>query len=87
MITPDTVVQVSLAIGLPLAGGIIIATWRAANYLRDMRDEVAAIRKQMASVWTVSDMERWAVKLERANRNQDISVPDPLEIRSEQQPT
>lgn len=84
MITPDTVIQVSLYVGLPIAGAIIVATWRLANYMRDMRDEVREIRKQMGDVWTVADMERWAVKLERANRTQSIAVPDPLEIRSEQ---
>ena len=84
MITPETVVQVSLYVGLPIASAIIVATWRLANYMRDMRDEVREIRKQMCDVWTVSDMERWAVRLERANRQKPIAVPDPLEARGEQ---
>ncbi len=84
MITPDTAVQVSLYVGLPIAAAIIVATWRLANYMRDMRDEVREIRKKMCDVWTVSDMERWAVRLERANRPKSIAVPDPIEVRGEQ---
>jgi hypothetical protein len=83
MITPDTTLQLTLAVAVPFAGAIIVATWRAANYLRDMRDEVKAIRAQMAGVWTVNDMERWANRLERENRKHPLAVPDPLEIRSE----
>lgn len=86
MLTPDTTVQITLAVAATFAGFIIVATWRLANYMRDMRDEVREIRKQMAEVWTVADMERWAVRLERENRKHPLAVPDPLEIRNEVAP-
>lgn len=83
MISTDTIFQISLAAGVTLAAFLVVSTWRLANYLRDMRDEVAAIRRQMESVWTVNDMERWAIRLERENSRRPIAVPDPLEVKGE----
>lgn len=83
MLTPDTTLQLTLAAGIAIVGALIVATWRAANYLRDLTEEVKGIRAQMAGVWTVNDMERWAMRLERENKTQPLTVPDPLEIRSE----
>jgi hypothetical protein len=86
-ITPDTVFGVSLAVGLSILIAVITATWRAANYLRDMRDEVRSIRREMQETWTCTDMERWSARLERDNRDagKTLSVPDPLEIRTSRQ--
>lgn len=86
-ITPDTVFGVSLAVGLSILIAVIAATWRAANYLRDMRDEVRVIRREMQETWTCSDMQRWSLRLERDNREPDkpLSVPDPSEIRTSRQ--
>lgn len=88
-ITPDTVFGVSLAVGLSILIAVIAATWRAANYLRDMRDEVRSIRREMQETWTCTDMERWSARLERDNRDagQPLSVPDPVDIRSSRHAT
>jgi predicted Holliday junction resolvase-like endonuclease len=86
-ITPDTVFGVSLAVGLSILIAVIAATWRAANYLRDMRDEVRSIRREMQETWTCTDMERWSARLERENRDAGkiLSVPDPIDIRASRQ--
>jgi hypothetical protein len=65
--------------------------WRAANAIRDVRDEVRDVRTEVkglrddvknisAERWTYRDMERWAMMLERGNRDK-IVVPDPREVR------
>lgn len=82
MITPETAIQVSLLVAIPVTISMIVATWRLANYMRDTLEEIRDIRKQMAGFWSVSEMERWAIQLERSNREMKIAVPDPSKIRA-----
>jgi hypothetical protein len=75
-------------------GSVIIAVfallgvgWRAANAIRDVTDEVKALRNDVRAIhndrWSFSDMERWSFRLERENRERGLVVPDPREIRIE----
>jgi hypothetical protein len=70
-LTADT--QLILPIGLvcALLTTLCIATWRLANFVRDLRDEVR-------STWSFRDQEQWALQLERENRHRNIPlfVPD-----------
>ncbi len=62
-----------LPIGLlcTLLCGLIGVTWRLANFVRDLSDEVR-------STWSFRDQEQWALQLERENRHRNIAlyVPD-----------
>ena len=50
--------------------------------MRDTLEEIRDIRKQMAGFWSVSEMERWAIQLERSNIEMKITVPDPSKVRA-----
>lgn len=66
-LTADT--QLILPVGLvcTLLTGLCIATWRLANFVRDLRDEVR-------STWSFRDQEQWALQLERENRHRNIAL-------------
>lgn len=55
---------------LMLAG----AVWRAANFLRDNKEELSALRRDLKEGWTLRDQERWALQLERENRSRNINL-------------
>lgn len=70
------------AVALAVIGG----TWQisaAFNQFSSRLDRLEArIESSTADRWTASDMERWAYKLDKANR-ETIAVPDPRSIRSD----
>lgn len=78
---PDTEITLALGVVATLVLTLIVATWRAANYLRDVRDEVRDIRNKLGDVWTVRDQERFAARLRWDNRTQNLQVPEPSEQR------
>jgi hypothetical protein len=71
-ISPRTRFSLTLAAGLGLGLGLLKIGWTGAMFLRDIRDEIGSLRGEVKALtddrWTLSDMERWAAKLERANR-------------------
>ena len=81
-VKPSTPVTLTIsAIGISVA--MLVGTgWRAANAVRDLCDEVAGLRRDVAAIaadrWTAADMERWAFRLERSNRENGVNlvVPD-----------
>jgi len=75
-ITKDTNLILPLsAVGVLLIG-LIGTTWKAANYLRDSRDEIRGLREDLRTTWSFRDQERWALRLERENRKLGLYVPD-----------
>jgi len=80
--TPDTSFTVTLAVGVPLLCTLIYTTWRVANLLRDVRDELAAMRRDIQCSWTRVEHERWAFELERRNIKIPLYVPPVIEDRS-----
>lgn len=71
MLTPETPLVLPISLLCVLVGVLIGATWRLANYIRDLSDRVS-------SSWTFRDQERWALNLERENRERGnaLFVPD-----------
>lgn len=81
----------SLTIGGVFTAVVVLVGvgWRAANIIRDVGDEVKALRNDVKGVsadrWSASDMERWAYRLDLANRERSIIVPDPRTIRADRE--
>lgn len=80
--------RLSVTLGVVVAAVIaLVGTgWRAANALRDIKEELVSIRREVQAIhddsWTVTDMDRWSRRLEQANRGgpAPVVVPDPREI-------
>jgi hypothetical protein len=79
MITPNSKVALTLGTAVIFAGSLIGFTWRVANTLSDIRQELSAMRRDVSDArrdqWTIRDQERWAFELERTNRNLPLFVP------------
>jgi hypothetical protein len=86
-LTPSSRLSLSIAGAITIAGALIGTGWRAANAVNELRSEVVELRRDLRSFaadrWTFGDMERWAYRLERDNRERPIAVPDVRIIRSE----
>jgi hypothetical protein len=74
-ITPDTHLSATLAVCATFLVALITATWRVANMLRDVRDQLKGMRADIRESWTRREQERWAFELERRNRQLPIDVP------------
>lgn len=81
--------KVSLTVGGVITAVVVLVGvgWRAANIIRDVGDEVKALRNDVKGVnvdrWSASDMERWAYRLDIANRERNIIVPDPRGVKAD----
>jgi hypothetical protein len=71
----NTTVTLSVGIGCSIVGALVMATYRVANFIRDVRDEVKGLRRDLRETWSRQDQERWSVELERQNRNIALKVP------------
>lgn len=75
--------SLSITFGLATTGVTILiaVTWRVANLLRDIRDEMKRMNEKIEEVaadsWRTSAMERWANTLRWENREKGLIVPDP----------
>ena len=74
-ITPDTNLALPLGVICTLLSLLIAVTWRLANYVRDVRDE-------LRSTWSFRDQEQWALQLERENRHRNITLYVPAVKRA-----
>lgn len=70
-ISPETPLLLPLGLICTLLSCLVVATWRLANFIRDLTEAVG-------KAWTIRDQERWALTLERENRARNIPlyVPD-----------
>lgn len=81
-LTPDTMFSFPLLVLCGFVGALIAATWRAANYLRDIKADTKGIRRDLASSVRHADFKDWAHQLERENRGVErqpergLFVPD-----------
>jgi len=75
-ITAETFLNLPVGILCVLFSGLIGVTWRAANMMRDNRDEIRGLRDDLRTTWSFRDQERWALELERKNRDLGFFVPD-----------
>lgn len=68
-----------LSFTISAAGGAVacltFAVWRAANFARDIRDELKMMREDIKEAWTRREQERFAANLERKNRALNLRVP------------
>lgn len=72
-ITPNSKVMLNLGATVAIAGSVIYGTWTVSQYMARLESKLdTAISQQ----WTKPDHERFAQKLERANRKIDLIVPD-----------
>jgi hypothetical protein len=71
----NTSFTLTLAAAAALVITLIGTTWRVANMLRDVRDEIKGMRCDIQESWTRREQERWAVELERSNRGLPLNVP------------
>lgn len=74
-LTPDTDFTLTIGAALAALGMVAAAVWRAANFIRDLRDEIKGLRADVRAAWTREEHERWAFRLERDNANLPLSVP------------
>lgn len=80
--------KVTLTIGGVIAAiiALIGVGWRAGGIMADIKGEITELRRDIILVskdrWSTSDMERWAYRLERANREQALVVPDVRESKA-----
>jgi hypothetical protein len=81
MLTPETDVTLTLTAAFLALSAVAAAVWRAANFIRDLRDEIKGLRTDVRSAWTREEHERWAFRLERDNADLPLSVP-PVPSRS-----
>jgi hypothetical protein len=79
-INPNSRLTVTIAGAVVIGGALIHFGWRANDFLREIRDEVADMRREVRSMsveqWTVSDQNRWSYQLEKLNRERGLVVPE-----------
>jgi len=71
-LTRDTLLPLGMAAALILAA--VTCTWYLSSLLNEIRSDV---KSALNDRWSTSDMERWAYRLEKDNRETGIIVPDP----------
>lgn len=73
--------SLNLTVVVVCVGALVATGWRAANLLRDIKDEIGGLRSEVTKVstdrWTLQDQERWASRLERLNRSSNLVIPEP----------
>jgi hypothetical protein len=74
-LTPDTDLSLTLSAAALALGFVATAVWRAANFIRDLRDEIKGLRTDVRAAWTREEHERWAFSLERENTKLPLIVP------------
>ncbi|RRJ96865.1 hypothetical protein Ga0100231_024165 [Opitutaceae bacterium TAV4] len=84
-ISTNTRLTLTLGAAITCAVTLVVTGWRAANLLRDIRDEISSLRREVQTVssgtWSVQDQERWAYQLRWDNRSIPVVVPDPASVR------
>ena len=78
MITPDTPLLLPIGFVCTLLIALLGATFKVANRIRDLTEQLKAMQRDIRASWTFRDMEKWALNLERENRSRKIPlyVPD-----------
>lgn len=80
-ITTNSRLSLNLTVVVICVAALVGTGWRAANLLRDIKDEIGGLRSEVKAVsadrWTLQDQERWASRLERLNRTSNLVVPEP----------
>jgi hypothetical protein len=54
---------------------LTLAVWRAANFVRDVREELKGMREDIRRAWTRQEHAEWARRLDRDNRHIPLEVP------------
>ncbi len=75
-ITQNSRVALTLGAFVTFTLAVIGLTWQVAEAKNKILNELAAIRQVQASQWGINDHDKWAVRLERANRGVGLIVPD-----------
>lgn len=78
VLNAETPLLLPLGLICTLLSILIVATWRLANFVRDLRDAVS-------KAWTFRDQERWALSLERENRARKIPLYVPDVVRASEE--
>lgn len=74
-ITPATDLTLTVSAAAGALFFVAMAVWRAANFIRDLRDEIKGLRHDVRAAWTREEHERWAFHLERENTQLPLVVP------------
>lgn len=86
-LTPNSRLALRLGTAVTIAGAFLFAGWSSANILRDIRDELAGLRKDVRAVsiqqWTVRDMRDYGNETEKLNTG--ITMPDARRIHRNNQ--
>lgn len=85
-LTTDSTFTVTLGAIFLGTGAIVTAVWRAANFVRDLIEQIKGLRKELKEAWMLRDQEMWALQLERENRarNNALFVPDVRRARTDE---
>lgn len=83
-LTANSRLSLNLTVVVICVGALVGTGWRAANLLRDIKDEIGGLRAEVKAVsadrWTLQDQERWAARLERLNRSANLIIPEPARV-------
>jgi len=72
-ISSDTQFTLTLGAACLIAGSVVTSVWRAANHLRDVKDELKGLKIAVLQCWTKHDQERWTYRLQI--KNPALEVP------------
>jgi hypothetical protein len=64
---------------ITIASSVVVAAWLVSGALHDLNNTLADLRRDR---WTATDMNRYTVLLERANKGLPLIVPDVQEVRA-----
>lgn len=78
--TPETTLTITIGAAATVVVGLIAATWRLANYVRDAKEEIKGLRLLASDAWTRRQQERWALDLEKRNLRLPLDVPNPRHV-------
>ena len=89
-LSENTQLTITIGAAATVISLLVVATWRVANRLRDILEELKKLSGKIDGVsadsWKISSMERWVSALRWENRKNDLIVPDPRESISTSSP-
>jgi hypothetical protein len=62
-----------------IGASVVVGAWLVSGAIHDLNNTLADLRRDR---WTATDMNRYTVLLERANKSLPLIVPDVQEIRA-----
>lgn len=88
-LTPNSRFALSIASAMAVSGSLLYAGWFTNGMLRDIRDDIGALRSELriaaSDRWTGRDMRDYTAELIQLNSSA-IKVPDVIKIQQDNRP-